>query len=926
MAINVSQAFHRTSANPVDDTMALTKAQMLTVNDNLMPDYYFTICQDDGYIYLYDKSATASASTGKFKKFEGGSSGGGGTSEPTIINKTLTAAGWSNKQQTINFNGYDVDLGGVMGVPTNATAGQKEAYSEAIINVVSQSGTSFTFSCENVPEIDLPVTLYAGGGGAGGGGSADFPEGGTKGQALVKASNADNDVEWGDVSTEQIQYDTMPLASEENKGQIIQYIGNTTIEEPIYENGHFYKSSALGTDPETYGWIEVPLALADFMIPNLPIASEDYLGSVYMYIGPSTVNYTHGYIYECKLIDEEYKWVQTDTQPRTNVPIMAGATPYADGATGTVPVPHASDSGKFLAWDGTWKNIYSENSGSTVIVMCDSSAASVKGKTCTITDGRTTLTATIDASTGEAIFENVVMFGGVSAQAVDDEDNIAMGAGNLTYFGTYFINLSMNYSIINLQATDSNLYGQTINVYKDGIQLASKAFNIVGQAKIIIEEIGDYVFESKVGNRFAKKTVAVEELQRVYNANVPLVTVFAVHYSENDSDPDSCDYPVGYSNSDWDDTFYIDLTTGTPHYGDWANELAKFLFPKPCMLKFDGSRDYYLDANDYTKKLDGSASDVTNTSYGGNAMMEWGQEGKRIYWTKIKDADGKGWTFIVGDGEYDGLLKPWNHYDINNNVNNHFYTPIYNGSNISSKLRSMSGQAIMHSQTATTENSLALANNVDSTKPIWQMEVKCDIDLINGLCVLISKSLSSQTIFGRGFCDSNESGVKAYRTGAMNDKGLFYGTSSGTQPVKIFGMENWYGMQWRRYLGHVMVNGTQYTKMTYGTVDGSTGTGYNFSASGYINRGNTPSGTSGGYINHIDTSIQGDVAVTSNGSDNTYYCDGQWYNNSGTMVAVRGGYAGNGSRVGLFYVAVYYAASVAHWYIGACPSCKPLVV
>lgn len=76
MAINVSQAFHRTSANPVDDTMALTKAQMLTVNDNLMPSKYLTICQDDGFIYLYDKSNTADPETGKFRKFEGG---GGGT-------------------------------------------------------------------------------------------------------------------------------------------------------------------------------------------------------------------------------------------------------------------------------------------------------------------------------------------------------------------------------------------------------------------------------------------------------------------------------------------------------------------------------------------------------------------------------------------------------------------------------------------------------------------------------------------------------------------------------------------------------------------------------------------------------------------------------------------------------------------------------
>lgn len=71
--INVSQSFHRTSANAVDDTLTLTKAEMLAVNDNLMPSKYLTVCQDDGYIYLYDKSATPNGTTGKFTKFEGGS-------------------------------------------------------------------------------------------------------------------------------------------------------------------------------------------------------------------------------------------------------------------------------------------------------------------------------------------------------------------------------------------------------------------------------------------------------------------------------------------------------------------------------------------------------------------------------------------------------------------------------------------------------------------------------------------------------------------------------------------------------------------------------------------------------------------------------------------------------------------------------------
>ena len=91
--INVSQSFHRTSANAVDDTLTLTKAEMLAVNDNLMPSKYLTVCQDDGYIYLYDKSATPNGTTGKFTKFEGGSgvtNYNDLTNRPQIESVTLT--------------------------------------------------------------------------------------------------------------------------------------------------------------------------------------------------------------------------------------------------------------------------------------------------------------------------------------------------------------------------------------------------------------------------------------------------------------------------------------------------------------------------------------------------------------------------------------------------------------------------------------------------------------------------------------------------------------------------------------------------------------------------------------------------------------------------------------------------------------------
>lgn len=550
MAINVSQPFHRTSGNAIDETITLTKAQMLAVNDNLMPSKYFTICQDDGAIYLYDKSATSSVETGKFTKFEGGSgesiqvsemptataeledrivqyvgnhptdinyaanatsnftaynssgnpyyysiannniqlktvqnesvtiikctqpltnkgtlkitraysgdnsqvfttktllgttvggndiyqssdwgrtsatdtidlsqynnstiyvsfkmditginsgavnvhtissvryqvddeytngyfykcvagtsvnrslaipqnygtsdwamlptitmaqtvtannvkngfyklngtqseqihtdnvsvtvnvgdtlgfqavyadavayykelpylweridvqpSSGGGGGEATIIDGLLEASGWhpTLKTQSIILVGYESSMGGVIGVPSVATKTQKEAYATSKINLVSISGTTFTFECEEIPSVDLPVTLYAGGGSGGGG--ADLPSGGTTGQALVKHSNADQDVEWATIEGEKVQYDTMPTASADNLGQIVQYIGTT---DANYTNGLFYECVSDGESTPTYSWAVKDVQtypevdLTNVFASGMPIAS-----------------------------------------------------------------------------------------------------------------------------------------------------------------------------------------------------------------------------------------------------------------------------------------------------------------------------------------------------------------------------------------------------------------------------------------------------------------------------------------------------------------------------------------------------------------------------------------------------------------------------------------------------------------------------
>ena len=395
---------------------------------------------------------------------------------------------------------------------------------------------------------------------------------------------------------------------------------------------------------------------------------------------------------------------------------------------------------------------------------------------------------------------------------------------------------------------------------------------------------------------------------------------FAFHYSENDSSPASVTYPAGYDNSDYTDTFYVDLSTGAPHYGDWdkTDKKNKWLFPKPCMLKYDGTVDYYLNENDETKKEDGTASDVANKSYAGNAMVEWGQDGRKLYWKIVPDSDGKGFTFVIASAQVDNDMQPWNHYNCKGEIAEHFYTPIYFGSSDGTRLRSISGGTNYVNNSATAELTLAKANNLTSDE-IWNTEVYCDFLLTAMLCILISKSTNSQAKFGYGRCASGN----AIGQGTMNGKGMFFGKSDKTSGVKVFGMENPWGNLWRRIAGLINANGTVKLKLTYGKQDGSTVEGYNTTGSGYINHG-TMAGTSGGYTSHMNITNRGITPETISGSDSTYYCDGAWFNNGQVNYALVGGPWNFTLLGGAFCVYLSYAASTAGTSVGAVLSCKPL--
>ena len=88
-----------------------------------------------------------------------GEGSGGGGSSSAVYTGTLLSSGWSSNKQTVTFSGYDGTANGIIGVPSSATAAQKEEYIKAGISVYSQSTNAFTLQCKGVPTINLPVTL-----------------------------------------------------------------------------------------------------------------------------------------------------------------------------------------------------------------------------------------------------------------------------------------------------------------------------------------------------------------------------------------------------------------------------------------------------------------------------------------------------------------------------------------------------------------------------------------------------------------------------------------------------------------------------------------------------------------------------------------------------------------------------------------------
>lgn len=371
---------------------------------------------------------------------------------------------------------------------------------------------------------------------------------------------------------------------------------------------------------------------------------------------------------------------------------------------------------------------------------------------------------------------------------------------------------------------------------------------------------------------------------------------------------------------------YMNFTSDLFNWGSWENNpLVSWNNVKPCMLYNasggqNGQVAYFLDPNNHAKIYNSNTdSDIANTNYAGNAMVQIRKVFTKII-TKNDEKGRRSYVYFSNIKLDEGYECYWCKRE-DGTYNEYAYAPMYNGSLISNTLRSISGQTVISGRTAQQEIDFARANGDG-----WDTEVFSLNQYLIRLFKLLFKNANSQAVLGQGKSNGGDNVGACLKTGTMNDRGMMYGSSSNAVGVKFMYIENFYASQWRRYRGHIVINGVHHVKMTKSKIDGSGADDYNIDGTGYIKLDDIPAatGSSGGYASQSIENQYGRFNTVISGSATTYLCDGTWFNNSGTMYPSRGGVSNVGALCGVSCFASDVAASHALWDIGAALSYIPL--
>ena len=359
---------------------------------------------------------------------------------------------------------------------------------------------------------------------------------------------------------------------------------------------------------------------------------------------------------------------------------------------------------------------------------------------------------------------------------------------------------------------------------------------------------------------------------------------YTVRIDLNNSDPEtSCTY--------MDDAIGI-----TPGYDGWKDKpIIKSI--KPCVLGADGIVKYYLQKDDYTKKEDGSVSNLTGTD--GDVMVEIPKIGYRLW------SDGSyQYVSVTTEANKENYCYYAHSLDSTGDCDKIYYGAYYGYIN-SNNLYSRSGVSPTVSTSLTDFRSYAANRGTG-----YSLESFFPRILMQCLYVIMYKNLDSQTALGQGLTNVSAK----VNTGGTNSQSFCYGTTSGSNQVKFLGIEDFWGNLYG-WLDGVYCDGSRNIKTDYrnSVFTGTNGNNFQFS---------TATGTSqnySGYINKImgtnTTGFVKDYNNNTDGDESTYFADyGGVYFGSFSSC---GGCWFDGAYAGAFYLDLSYSASYADSYVGA---------
>ena len=361
--------------------------------------------------------------------------------------------------------------------------------------------------------------------------------------------------------------------------------------------------------------------------------------------------------------------------------------------------------------------------------------------------------------------------------------------------------------------------------------------------------------------------------------------IYGVKIDTTNSNPETAltytDMAVGFTSAKGNN--------GSFNYGSWQDKFP-FNSIKPCLYK-NGVVNYYLNPNDYTKKIDGSTSDITSGN-DGDVMIEF----PKIYWKF--ETIGTDLYVRYSDTKIDSTYKCLAHMR-GTTEKDKCYISAYLGSELGGKLRSLSGKTPTVNKTISAFRTLAQANGSSYDQIAYSQLLMLQV-----LFIVMFKNRDSQTALGRGYVDDNSASVQ---TGGTNQKGLFYGANTGKLQNKFCGIEDFYGNC------YYWIDGL-YSDSNRSILIGNQN--FNDTGNGYTNYGQGATSNISGYINEVQgTSETGFIVKSTSGSATTYYCDYGFL--SAGCVSCFGGDGLADSGAGAFRLDVADSAAVAFSSVGA---------